>query len=110
MMEAALLARFAAIVGERNALTPDRADLTHYTHENRKLVIGKTPLVLRPGSTAEVAAIVKLAAQTGTAIVPQGGHTGHAGGGVPDESGTQIVVTLERMNEIRDIDTQGNTI
>ena len=64
-MDAALLARFAAIVGERNALTPDRADLTHYTHENRKLVIGKTPLVLRPGSTAEVAAIVKLAAETG---------------------------------------------
>jgi FAD/FMN-containing dehydrogenase len=109
-MDAALLARFAAIVGERNALTPDRADLTHYTHENRKLVIGKTPLVLRPGSTAEVAAIVKLAAETGTAIVPQGGHTGHAGGGAPDESGTQIVVTLERMNAIRQIDSQGNTI
>lgn len=109
-MDAALIARFAAIVGERNALTPQVADLTHYTHENRKLVIGRTPLVLRPGSTAEVAAIVKLAAETGTALVPQGGHTGHAGGGVPDESGTQIVVALGRMNAIRDLDVEGNTL
>jgi FAD/FMN-containing dehydrogenase len=109
-MDATLLARFAAIVGERNALTPDSADLTHYTHENRKIVVGKTPVVLRPGSTAEVSAIVRLAAETGTALVPQGGHTGHAGGGVPDESGTQIVIAMERMNAIRDIDAQGNSI
>lgn len=105
-----LLERFAAIVGERHALRPQTHDLTHYTHENRNLVIGRTPLVLRPGSTAEVAAIVALAAQSGTAIVPQGGHTGHAAGGAPDESGTQIVVDLRRMNAIREIDPAGNTL
>jgi FAD/FMN-containing dehydrogenase len=109
-MDEALLARFTAITGAQNALTPQTHDLTHYTHENRKLVVGKTPLVLRPASTAEVAAIVRLASETGTALVPQGGHTGHAGGGVPDESGTQIVVSLERMNFIRDVDPDGNTI
>lgn len=105
-----LLSRFAAIVGERHALTPQSHDLTHYTHENRNLVIGRTPMVLRPASTAEVAAIVRLAAETGTALVPQGGHTGHAAGGAPDESGTQIVVDLRRMNAIRDFDVEGNTI
>ncbi len=109
MIEPELLARFSAIVGPANALTPD-SDLTHYTHENRGIYVGRTPLVLRPGSTAEVSAILTLANETGTAIVPQGGHTGHAAGGVPDESGAQIVVSLERMNRIRDIDTAGNTI
>jgi FAD/FMN-containing dehydrogenase len=109
-MEEGLLARFAAITGPANALTPDRHDLARYTHENRKIVVGRTPLVLRPASTAEVAAIVRLAAETRTPLVPQGGHTGHAGGGVPDESGTQIVVSLERMNAIRDLDLAGNTV
>lgn len=109
-MDADLLARFSAITGPSNALTPDRFDLTHYTHENRKIVVGRTPLVLRPASTQEVAAIVRLAAETRTPLVPQGGHTGHAGGGVPDESGAQVVVSLERMNAIRDLDVLGNTI
>ena len=109
-MDDALIARFAAISGPANALTPKNADLSRYTHENRNLVIGLTPLVLRPGSTSEVAAIVKLASQTLTPLVPQGGHTGHAGGAVPDESGTQIVVSLERMNAIRNIDGVANTI
>jgi FAD/FMN-containing dehydrogenase len=109
-MDADLLARFSAITGAANALTPERFDLAHYTHENRKIVVGRTPLVLRPASTQEVAAIVRLAAETRTPLVPQGGHTGHAGGGVPDESGTQIVVTLERMNAIRDLDVLGNTV
>ena len=104
-----LLARFTAIVGEANTLT-SADDLTHYTHENRDIVIGSTPLVLKPGNTEEVAAILALANETKTAIVPQGGHTGHAAGGVPDESGSQIVLTMERMNRIREIDTAGRTM
>ena len=110
MLDKALLERFAAIVGPANALTPDKADLTHYTQENRLIFHGVTPLVLRPANTDEVAAIMRLADETGTAIVPQGGHTGHTAGGAPDESGTQIVVSLERMNRMREIDLAGNTI
>ncbi|MCB1386705.1 MAG: FAD-binding oxidoreductase [Nitratireductor sp.] len=106
---AELLDRFTAIVGKTHALTA-ADDLTHYTHENRDIVIGRTPLVLKPASREEVAAILKLAHETRTAIVPQGGHTGHAAGGVPDESGTQIVLSLERMNHIVEIDTTGNTM
>ena len=105
-----LLERFAAIIGEANALTPDKTDLTHYTQENRNIYHGVTPLVLRPANAQEVSAIMRLADETGTAIVPQGGHTGHAAGGAPDESGTQVVVSLERMNRLREIDVQGNTI
>ena len=104
------LERFAAIVGAANALRPDETDLTHFTQENRHIVSGRTPMVLRPGSTEEVAAIVRVANETRTALVPQGGHTGHVAGGAPDESGTQIVVAMERMNRLREIDVAGNTM
>jgi len=108
-MQTELLNQFVIIVGEKNALTV-QDDLTHYTHENRGLFIGQTPLVLKPSNTEEVSEIVKLAAQTKTIIVPQGGHTGHVGGAVPDESGAQIVLSLERMNTIREVDLDGNVI
>src|SRR5882757_369097 len=77
-----LLPRFAAIVGERYAIT-DPAAQEPYLIEMRDLYHGATPMVLRPGSTAEVAAILKLANDTGTAIVPQGGNTGLVGGQLP---------------------------
>ena len=104
-----LLRKFTSITGKKNALGPDD-DTTHYTHENRGLFIGKTPLVLKPATTHEVAEIVKLANRTGTPLVPQGGHTGHVGGGVPDESGRQIIVSLERMNKVLEVDLKGNVL
>ena len=109
MISEKLLSDFTAIVGTRNALGA-KDDLSHYLHENRKIFIGNSPLVLKPDSTQQVSQILRLANQTGTAIVPQGGHTGHVGGAVPDESGSQIVVSLERMNRIRELDLPGNTI
>ncbi|MET0444004.1 MAG: FAD-binding protein, partial [Pseudorhodoplanes sp.] len=77
-----IIARFAAIVGDKQALT-DPADVHSYVTEERNLFTGTSPLVLRPGSTAEVAAICKLATETRTAIVPQGGNTGLVGGQTP---------------------------
>ncbi len=106
----ALLARFADIVGPTNALFAVDNDLTHYTQENRNIVHGVTPLVLRPGTTEEVSAIMRLAFETETPIVPQGGNTGHAAGGVPDESDSQIVISMERMKALREIDPTGNTM
>jgi len=76
-----LLARFAAIVGEKYAVT-DPQEAAPYLTEERGLFQGHSPLVLRPGSTAEVAAICKLATETKTALVPQGGNTGLVGGQV----------------------------
>ena len=75
-----------------------------YLTEARRLYRGATRLVVRPGSTAEVAAVVKICAEAGLAIVPQGGNTGLVGGGVPPEDRDNIVLALGRMNRIRAID------
>ncbi len=104
-----LIARFAAIVGDRHAIT-NPADQARYLVEWRDLFRGETPLVLRPASTAEVAAIVTLAAETGTPIVPQGGNTGLVGGQIPVPGSGEVVVSLERLNAIRAADPLGNTI
>jgi FAD/FMN-containing dehydrogenase len=104
-----LLDRFAGIVGPDNAIRDANA-LAPYLVEQRGLYQGRTPVVLRPGSTAEVAAILKLANETRTSIVPQGGNTGLVGGQIPDESGREIVLSLSRMNRVRAIDPAGNTM
>ncbi|MBC2884550.1 FAD-binding oxidoreductase [Ochrobactrum sp. CM-21-5] len=109
MLDTALIDRFAAIVGEKNALTaPD--DIAPYLIEQRDLYRGRTPLVLRPGSTEEVAAIMMLASETKTPVVPQGGNTGLVGGQQPDESGAAIILALGRMNKIRALDPVGNLV
>ena len=92
-LSARAAARFAAIVGERYALT-DPADIEPYMTEERGLYHGRSPLVLRPGSTAEVSAILKLANETGTPIVPQGGNTGLVGGQTPHDG--EVVLSLKR--------------
>src|ERR1044071_6932806 len=77
-----LIARFRSIVGDKYAVT-DAADIAPYVTEERKLFHGYSPLVLRPGSTAEVSAICKLASESKIALVPQGGNTGLVGGQNP---------------------------
>ncbi len=109
MPDPATLARFTAITGGAHALSdPDMQ--APYLREWRDRWIGKAALVLRPGSTEEVAAIARLAAETRTALVPQGGNTGLVGGQIPDTSGDQIVVSLARLNKVRAIDTAGQSI
>src|SRR6195952_1530764 len=100
-----LLTRFAAIVGERYAIT-DPALQEQYLREMRDLYHGNTPMVLRPGSVAEVSAIVKLANETQTAIVPQGGNTGLVGGQIPHRG--EIILSLTRLNKIRESDPLPN--
>jgi D-lactate dehydrogenase (cytochrome) len=102
-----LLARFAAIVGERYAIT-DPADMAPYLSEERQLYRGRSPLVLRPGSTAEVSAILKLASETGTPIVPQGGNTGLVGGQTPHNG--EVLLSLKRLDRIREVDPTSNTM
>ena len=108
-IEADLLSRFAAIVGEKYAIT-DPAEQEGYLIEGRGLYRGRTPMVLRPGSTAEVAAILTLANDTGTPVVPQGGNTGLVGGQVPHETGNEIVLSLTRLDRIREVDATSNTM
>ena len=105
----ALLDRFAAIVGERQALR-EPADQEPYLVEWRDKYHGTTPMVLRPESVEEVAAILALADATGTQIVPQGGNTGLVGGQIPHDTGTELVVSLKRLDRIRAVDPEGLTI
>ncbi|WP_429812085.1 FAD-binding oxidoreductase [Ensifer sp. B1-9] len=104
-----LIASFVEIVGSANALTAE-ADKARYLVESRGLYRGTTPMVLRPGSVDEVSRIMKLASATRTAIVPQGGNTGHVAGQIPREGKADIVLSLERLNRMRDVDPVGNVI
>ncbi len=102
-----LLARFAAIVGDKYAVTDQRALEPHLV-EQRGLYHGNTPLMLRPGSVAEVSAILKLANETRTPIVPQGGNTGLVGGQIPHQG--EVILSLTRLNKVREIDAASNTM
>jgi FAD/FMN-containing dehydrogenase len=102
-----LIEKFRAIVGDKYAVT-DKADIAPYVTEERDLFHGRSPLVLRPGSTAEVSAICKLASEHRIALVPQGGNTGLVGGQTPHNG--EVVVSLRRLDKIREVDTASNTM
>ena len=102
-----LIEEFRKIVGSKYAVT-DAADIEPYLTEERNLYHGRSPLVLRPASTAEVSAICKLASRHRIALVPQGGNTGLVGGQTPHNG--EVVVSLRRMDKIREIDTASNTM
>ncbi|WP_105429378.1 FAD-binding oxidoreductase [Neorhizobium sp. T6_25] len=104
-----LLDRFAAIVGENHVLR-DANDLAQHLVEGRGLYKGSSPMLLKPGSVEEVSAILKLASETGTPIVPQTGNTGLVGGQTPRTGGNDLIVSLERMNRIRDVDPVANVL
>jgi FAD/FMN-containing dehydrogenase len=99
----AALERIKAAVGPRGWIA-EPAEQEPYLLDSRRLWRGATRLVVRPASTAEVAAVVRICAEARVPIVPQGGNTGLVGGGVPPEDGTNIVLALGRMNRIRAID------
>ncbi|MEM5502164.1 FAD-binding oxidoreductase [Ahrensia kielensis] len=101
--------KFIAIVGAKNARV-SQDDIAPYLHEWRDRWEGKSDLVLLPANTQEVSQILALATETKTPVVPQGGHTGLVGGGMPDMSGDAIILATGRMNKVRNIDTAGNTI
>ncbi len=101
-MTAALLDTLRQTVGAAHVLTD--GDLAAYEQDWRRRQRGRALAVVRPASTAEVAAVVRACAAAGTSIVPQGGNTGLSVGSTPDASGTQVVLSLARMNRVRGID------
>ena len=96
-------------IGEGNVLTEPH-DTAAYLTDWRRRYSGATCAVLRPGTTDEVAALVRLAASHRVALVPQGGNTGLVGGATPDTSGKQAVISLARLTRVRAVDTTNNTI
>ena len=107
-MSTALLDTLRTAVGNGQVLT--EGDLSAYELDWRRRWRGKALAVVRPGGTDEVAAVVRACAAAGVSIVAQGGNTGLVGGGVPDDSGRQVLLSLARMNRVRAIDTANATI
>src|SRR5947207_13670946 len=107
MLAPDLLGRFVAIVGEKNAIT-DRDAQAPYLTEPRDMFRGTSPVVLRPGSVAEVAAILKLATESAAAIVPQGGNTCLVGGQLPQHG--EIVPAPNGLGRVRAADPVSNTL
>jgi len=98
-----------AIVGPAGIVCdPER--MASYLSDWRSAYCGKAALVVRPGTTEQVAAVVRLCHEQRIAVVPQGGNTGLCGGSIPDGSGTQVVLSLTRMTRIREVDPANETI
>ena len=104
----ALIAELRAIVGDRGMVAA--GDQAPFEVDWREYFRGRAAAVVKPASTDEVARIVTLLAKHRVPIVPQGGNTGLCGGGIPDDSGRAVIVNLSRMNRVRAIDTQNNTM
>ena len=104
-----LLEELKTIVGPKG-WTDDPDGLQPHVTEWRGRFTGKTPLMLMPASTGEVSRIVATCAVAGIGIVPQGGNTGMCAGGIPDDTGTQVLVSMARMNRIRKLDADNYSI
>ena len=105
----ALLDRLKAVVGPAGFST-DPDELAPHLTEWRNRFVGKTPLLLKPARTDEVAAIVRLCAEEQVGIVAQGGNTGLVGGQIPRAEGCDLLVSMNRMNKIRRVDAVDNTM
>jgi FAD/FMN-containing dehydrogenase len=103
-----VVADLKAIVGDAHVLT--EGDLSAFEMDWRKRFRGKALAVVRPGTTLEVAAVMRACASLGITLVPQGGNTGLVNGSTPDASGTQILLSLGRMNRVREIDDANLTM
>src|SRR5262245_40116675 len=99
--------KLLAIVGERGLITDEQAKHPYLT-DWRENYLGAALAVVRPASTEEVAAVVKLCVAEKVAIVPQGGNTGMMGGGTPQQKGREVVLSLNRMNRILEVDELGH--
>ncbi|NLZ11612.1 MAG: FAD-binding oxidoreductase [Alcaligenaceae bacterium] len=103
-----LIAELAGLVGQPNVITG--ADAESFLVDWRGRYSGQALAVVRPGSTAEVAAVMAWCSAHRVPVVPQGGNTGLCGGATPDASGQAIVLSLGRLNSIRSIDTDNDTM
>src|SRR5471032_3199394 len=101
------IARLKAVVGEKG-FTEDPKKIAPHLEEWRSKYHGRASLMLKPASTAEVAALLAICHETGTAIVPQGGNTGLVGGQIPFHG--EVLLSLQRMNRVRTLNRPGMTM
>ncbi|MCI0601269.1 MAG: FAD-binding oxidoreductase [Beijerinckiaceae bacterium] len=106
---AAALASFEAIVRAKHVIA-DEAGMEGFLREPRDRFHGKALCVVQPGSTQEAAAVLEVCNELGVPVVPQGGNTGLAGGQVPLGRGNEIVLSLRRLQALREVDLASNTM
>jgi FAD/FMN-containing dehydrogenase len=106
--QSALLAELVEICGPTHVLT--EGDLSAWESDWRKRSRGKALAVVRPAATEEVARVLQACARHGASLVPQGGNTGLVVGSTPDASGQQVVLSLQRMNQVLAIDKANLTV
>ena len=104
-----MIETLADIVGAQNVIT-DAETMHPYLGDWRGRYRGAARCVVRPGTTAEVSAIVRACSAAGVAMLPQGGNTSHCGASIPDKSGKTVLISLSRLNKIRAVDAANNTI
>ncbi|WAC24622.1 FAD-binding oxidoreductase [Blastomonas sp. SL216] len=104
-----LIDRLASLLGPKG-VTTDATDLAPWLTDWRGRYHGAALAMIAPASTAELADVVKLAAETGTPIVPQGGNSGMVGGATPDAHGGALLLSTRRMITIRSIDPAARTV
>jgi len=97
------LAELKAVVGPKGWVE-DTSEMERHLIDERRLFRGRTPAVVRPATTREVADVVRICQSHGIPLVPQGGNTGMVGGATPHEDGRELLLSLERLNRIRNVD------
>lgn len=108
-LSADVLRQIQDVVGDKGWVS-DPAGMEPYLTDHRGLYRGRSPAVVRPATTEEVAEVVRLCGEAGVAIVPQGGNTGLVGASVPHEHGREILLSLGRLNRIREVDARNDTL
>jgi len=108
-MTSDFLGRCRDIAGDAHVLTQE-ADMAPFLTDWRGRFTGSAQAVLRPGTTGEVADLIKACAAWRVPVVPQGGRTGLVLGSVPDASGTAVLLSLSRLNQVRAVDKVNHTI
>jgi FAD/FMN-containing dehydrogenase len=103
------LTGLAAIVGDKYVIASG-SDQDPYVVDWRGRYHGRAVAVVKPGTTAEVASVVKYCTEKRLAIVPQGGNTGMCGAATPDHRAGNVVIRLDRMRTVRDVSPLANTI
>ena len=109
MMVDALIDQLAGIVGVEGVLSAAH-DIAPFLGDWRGRYRGAARCIVLPKTTEEVAAVVRVCAESGVAMVPQGGNTSHCGASIPDDSGQAVLLSLTRLNRIRDVDVANNTM
>jgi FAD/FMN-containing dehydrogenase len=108
MMQGSVVDSLMALLGPGACLSGE--DAVPYATDWRRRYFGAAVCVVKPSTTEEVAQAVKICAQAGVPIVPQGGNTGLCGGATPDTSGSAVIINLSRMNRVRALDEINSTI